>query len=103
MSPVQLVREIIGRRGQNVRVRDEKTWSADAVESLLAALGITNYAIDFEPKVVALDDLDDLYKVMNYAGKNALSDTCLMSMSKWCRKVRLHVGGWQFEAEDTRN
>lgn len=103
MSAVQLVKEIIGRLGQTDEIQDEQTWSADAVEFLLADLGITNYAIDFEPRVVALGDLDGLYKVMNHIGKTALSDTCLMSMSKWRRKVRLHAGGWQFEAEDSRN
>lgn len=102
MSPVELVREIIGRKNSD-RVGSEVKWSIDKVEELLRELNIADYEFDYEPKVVAVGSLNDLYSVMERAGKAELSDHCLMSMSKWRRKVCLHVGGWQFESEDTRN
>lgn len=78
-------------------------WHIDHVERLLEDLGITGATFDYEAKVVILEDLDDLFSMMSFAGKKALSDRCRLSMSTWKKKVCLNVGGWQFETEDTRS
>jgi hypothetical protein len=79
-----------------------ETWTEDKVLSILRKLGIKRYTVDHEVKVISLYELNDLYKVMNEVGINELSESCRISMMKWKNKVCLHVGEWQFEAEDTR-
>lgn len=103
MSPVQLVKDLFGKAHQETDTWVEELWSVDAVDSLMKSLHIGNYEFCFEPKVVELSDIEDLYKIMTYAGKTALSESCAMSVAKRKRKICLHTGGWQFEAEDRRH
>jgi hypothetical protein len=77
-------------------------WTEEKVLSLLRKLDIRRYTVDHEAKVISLYDISDLFKVMNEVGVNELSESCRMSMMKWKNKICMHVGEWQFEAEDTR-
>ncbi len=78
-----------------------EVWPEEKVAGILSDLGIKQYTVDHEAKVVSLYSLPDLYKVMNEIGVTELSDTCRMSMMRWHSKVCLKAGDWQFEAEDT--
>lgn len=79
-----------------------EVWTEDKVIAILSRLGIKRYTVDHEAQVVSLYSLDDLYRVMHEVGVHEVSQSCRMSMMKWRSKVCLHVGDWQFEAEDTR-
>lgn len=87
---------------EKLKTDKEVIWPVDKVKNIAEKIGLASYELDLESRAVILSSLEDLYKVMNHTGRTELSNQCRLSMSKYKKKVCLEVGGWQFEAEDTR-
>lgn len=93
-----LVKELLGHPNTPPEEK-KKIWPAPKIKSVLRKLSIEGAKVNAARQTVEVVETLSLSAIMLEISRTELSDSCSLSMCQEGKKIRLHVGGWTFEAD----
>lgn len=98
MARAALIKEVLGRIGLSPMKRSN-CWSVIKVEKMLQNLGLSDYEVINQARVVRLNTEDELMKIMLHLVPFEVSGDYRLTLGKVNDKAMLKFGCWQFEAK----
>ncbi|MHB8840368.1 MAG: hypothetical protein ACYC56_01040 [Candidatus Aquicultor sp.] len=97
MARLASLKEVLGRIGFPALKRSD-CWGVIKVEKMLQNLGLSNYEIVNQARVVRVATEDELMKIMLHLVPFEVSGDYRLTLGKVNDKAMLRFGCWQFEA-----
>jgi len=97
MARTAILRGFLDRIGVPA-VKSSGTWSVIKIEKMLKDLNIIGYEFDYEPRVVRLQDRNQLMLVLCYMMPFEVSDDFDLAPDEFNGVALVQAGNWQFES-----
>lgn len=98
MARTAILRGFLERIGVPA-IKSPATWSVIKIEKMLKDLNITGYEFDYEPRVVRLQDRNQLMLVLYYMMPFEVSDDLSLAPNEFNGVASIQAGSWQFETK----
>ena len=79
-------------------VEHPSCWGVIKIEKMLNEVGISNYELENESRVVNVGGQENLMRILLHLVPYEVSSDYHLTLSRFDDKIKLQIGCWQFEA-----